>query len=192
MTNRFKECIKSFKEKSNIYLVLLDLDKLNDSNRIISFIGFVFIFMAALNFSGQLILNNLILISISLSGISFVGAEFCDYFIKKIDMKKATPFNIRARKKKKYNLLKIIFHFLAVSTLIIGPYLNINLNYNFLEQLSNSLPLIAIGLTVLKIGLDNSLKKQSNELKMMTEIGEVFKELESKEKEKNNNNLNNS
>lgn len=183
MINWFREYLKYSTDKHKTDLTILTLDNLNDSNRIIKFIGIVFIFIGGLAFSNKLILNNLILTSIALSGIFFIAADFCEYYSIDIDSKKAISDNVRNKKRRKFVLGKVILHFLAIFTLIIGPYLNLNANTIFLDTLSDSLSLIAIGLTVLKIGMDNSKKKQDKDLQMIEEISKVFKATE----EKNNN-----
>lgn len=73
-------------------------------------------------------------------------------------------------------------NFLAIATLLIGPYLNIDFEMFFMDTLSKTLSLLAIGLTVLKIGLDNSMKKIDYEDQLLEETSELAQEIENNQK----------
>lgn len=166
------------KDKFKRYLNILSNDELNDSNRLIQFIGIVFIILALLNFTNFFILNSLTLISISLSGIFFILADFCEYYNELEEKKEAIPYSVRKVKIRIYRMTKAIFHFFAILALIIGPYLSLEIDTNMLDKLSTFFSLLAIGLTVLKIGKDHAKKNLYAQKQLMDEVNEVFKTLE--------------
>lgn len=103
--------LKFLTDKYNRHLAFLSLDELGDSNRIIKFIGLVFITIGGLIFSDKLIVIDLAITSIALFGILFIATDFSKYFILKIDSKKALSDSIRYKKRKNMSYLKLYFSF---------------------------------------------------------------------------------
>lgn len=70
----------------------------------------------------------------------------------------------------------MICQFLAIISLIIAPYITTTLTTTMLAKVSNTLSMLAIGLTVFKIGLDNSMKKAEFEEMIADELLRVANE----------------
>ncbi|MBS4197680.1 hypothetical protein [Lederbergia citri] len=118
----------------------------------------------------------MIITSISLSGIFFIIGDIFEHCCKVQHQKKAIDIKIRNNRIGNLKLFKVVFQFLAITSLIIAPYLTLALSDNTLNKVSNTFSMLAIGLTVFKIGLDNSMKKSEFE---NTVADELFKLAES-------------
>lgn len=164
----------TFKRRIQRFMSIIAIDELSEANRIIKFIGIAFIVLSFLYISGYVRLSSIIIICISASGIFFIIGDIFEYCCKVQQTKKAIKWKIRHRKIGCYRLAKIICHFLAIFSLIIAPYITINLTLDLLNKVSNTLSILAIGLTVFKIGLDNSIKKSEFDAKLADEIYEVM------------------
>lgn len=162
-------------------LFKLTMSKLKDSHKLILFIGYSFIILAILSFMNIIILDLSTIIFISLSGILFILADFFEYYGVKISekvnpQKKAVVDNIQI-----ILLCKSALNFFAILFLILGSYIKLNLSESVLNNLSTALALIAIGLTIIKISLDNTKTNSDFGESILTEIG---KAMEVAEKEK--------
>ena len=107
-----KEILQDIKTNISKKIGLITIDELNDSNRIIKFVGIVFIITGVLAFTNIVILNDLVLASLSLSGIFFIVADFFEYIIKDIEKKIAIPTIDRCNKRKNTLLEKLSHTFL--------------------------------------------------------------------------------
>lgn len=179
--------LKALEANYKRYLALVILDKSGDSNRIVKMIGFVFMVLGILIISNKVIVTELGITSITLSGIFFILTDFSEFFILRIETKKAIDASIRYKKERKYIVLKIIFLSLAVLTLLIGPYINLKINSIFLNKVNKSLSLMAIGLTVFKIGIDNSMEQLNEKIQIVDEVNEICKKNQEHKTEKKEN-----
>lgn len=169
-----KKFIKFVKhELSKIYIV----DELNESNLLVGFIGAIFLILGFGYILGLVHLSSLSILSFSLSGIFFILSDLAIYKAEDWKLKKAFG-NKRFKKVRFFKALKYICLFFGVLLLIGGPYLNIEIEEHFLDVLGTSCAFIAIGLTVIKISLDNTRKNFNLYLSIADETEEIYKELE--------------
>lgn len=169
---------KKIKNNFKVFKTLLAIDELNEANRIIKFLGISFVILAFLYILGFVKLSTTILICISLSGIFFIIGDIFEYFCKVQHQKKAINIGIRYKKIGYFKLVKMVCQFSAIISLIIAPYITTNLTPMTLTKFGNTLSMIAIGLTVFKIGLDNSMKKSEFEEMITDEFSRVANEYE--------------
>ena len=165
-------------------LSLLVLDEQSEANRIIKFIGIVFIILAFLYSTNFLKLTTLAIICISLSGIFFILADILEHFYDDQSKKKAIDYKARYKRMGYLKLGKSVFHFFAITTLVVGPYIDIISNEKYMSSISTTLSLLAIGLTIFKIGLDNSRKNLDSKAQLLDEIAEILEEKNSKVRDK--------
>lgn len=161
-----------------IFRTLLVVDELSESNRIIKFLGLSFIILSCLYLLGYVNVSTIILICISLSGIFFIIGDIFEHFCKVQNQKKAIDITIRYKNISYLKIAKLSCQFLAIISLIIAPYVVIDLTLVTLSKVSNMLSILAIGLTIFKIGLDNSMKKAEFEEMITDELLREFDNLE--------------
>lgn len=171
---------KGLKKRFKTFMALITLDELSEANRIIKFIGIAFILLSLLYILGFVKLSTIIIICISASGIFFIIGDIFEHCCKVQHTKKAIDLSIRYKKIGYFRLAKITCHFLAILSLIIAPYITINLTLEVLSKVSNALSMLAIGLTVFKIGLDNSMKKSEAEAKLADEMYQIMTQIDKK------------
>ena len=103
------------------------------------------------------------IIGLTLAGIFFLFGEFCQHFIDTYayDSKKVRTYENCTRIQNKWKVVKFICLLLAILSLIIAPYIKLKASIHTLENLSTSLSLIAIGLTIFNVSLYNNRKLES-------------------------------
>lgn len=158
------------------------VDELNGSNLLVKYIGAIFLILGLGYILGLVKLSSLAILSFSLSGIFFILSDLAIYKAEDWKLKKALG-NKRFIKVRSFMALKHICLFLGVLLLIGGPYLNVEIEEHFLDTLGTSCAFIAIGLTVIKIGLDNTRKHFDMYSSIADETTEIYEELEKYQKE---------
>lgn len=156
----------------------LIVDDLQEPNHLIKFIGITFIFLGVLYSLNIVRLNSMVIICITISGVFFILADICQHYSNEYSKKKALKTQKRINIVSRYKLFKFIFLFLATITLLIGPYIYPIINKNILDTLATSLSFIAIGLTIVKISLDNNRKMSDFHLSIIEDFEKVLYEVE--------------
>ncbi|WP_318615303.1 hypothetical protein [Sporosarcina sp. YIM B06819] len=177
----FSRIGKQFK----VFRVLLVVDELSEANRIIKFLGLSFIILAFFYLLGLVKLSAIIIICISLSGIFFIIGDIFEHFCKVQFAKKAIDARIINNRIGHLKLFKLGCQFSAIISLIVAPYLTLTLADSMLNKVSNTLAMLAIGLTVFKIGLDNSMKKSEFEDMLIEELSKLAEETTTPQQDKN-------
>lgn len=148
-------------QKFNFRLIV---DELNESNRTLKLLGLTFVILAILYAFNLVLLTPIIITCIALSGIFFIISDFFEHWYK-ITQNKAEIQRIYNDKKIGYlKCSKLLFQFLALISLIIAPYLMLPTYDIDINKFGNVFAMIAIGLTVYKTGLDNTLKNSNQRL----------------------------
>lgn len=103
------------------------------------------------------------IIGLTLAGIFFILGDFCQHFIDTYayDSKKVRTYENCTRIQNKWKGVKFICLLLAILSLIIAPYINLKVSIHTLQNLSTSLSLVAIGLTIFNVSLYNNRKLES-------------------------------
>lgn len=154
-----------------------------ESVSLIKFIGLSFVILGISSILDVVDLNPMAIFSFSASGILFILSDFAKYYTKEWDSKKALGIK-RMKKVKFYRFLNVIFLFCGIFLLIGGPYLKLNFLTPYLEKLGPTLAFIAIGLTVLKIGLENDQQHMDTISEIINEVEEIIQAPSEKSKNK--------
>lgn len=117
-------------------------------------------------------LTPIAIFSFSISGIFFILSDVSKHYVDKWDSKKALGES-RMIKVKLYHFSNVIFLFLGILFLICGPFLKLNGITSYLEKLGETLALVAIGLTIYKVGLENEKKN----IEMISQVADEFEEI---------------
>lgn len=129
----------------------------------LSFIGLSFIILGIIYSLDIVTLNQMTIIGLTIAGIFFILGDFCQHFIDNYayNSKKVRAKEDCTRIQNRWKVCKFICLFLAILSLIIAPYIKLNVDVDKLEILSTSFSLIAIGLTILNVSLYNNRKLES-------------------------------
>lgn len=129
----------------------------------LSFIGLSFIILGIIYSFDIVSLSQMTIIGLTLAGIFFILGDFCQHFIDTYayDSKKVRTYENCTRIQNKWKGCKFICLLLAIVSLIIAPYIKLNVSIDKLETLSTSFSLVAIGLTIFNVSLYNNRKLES-------------------------------
>ncbi|QED46978.1 hypothetical protein [Cytobacillus dafuensis] len=153
------------------------VDELNESNLLVKFIGVIFLILGFGYIFGLVHLSSLAIFSFSLSGIFFILSDLSKYMAEEWEIKKALG-NERYKKVRFFKGLRYTCLFFGVLLLIGGPYLKTVLDEQSLDILGTACAFIVIGLTVIKISLDNTRKHYDMYDSIINETTEILKEVE--------------
>ncbi|WP_068982851.1 hypothetical protein [Lysinibacillus xylanilyticus] len=129
----------------------------------LSFIGLSFVILGIIHSFDIVTLSQMTIIGLTISGIFFVLGDFCQHFIDNYayNPKKVIAYKDCTRIQNRWKVCKFFCLLIAILSLIIAPYIKLNVSVDKLEVLSTSLSLVAIGLTILNVSLYNNRKLES-------------------------------
>ncbi|MEK4245291.1 hypothetical protein MKZ20_08100 [Psychrobacillus sp. FSL K6-2684] len=134
---------------------------LSEPHNLLTFIGVSFIVLGIIYFFGIVKLSQMTVIGITLSGIFFVLGDICQHFIDSYELKKALDLKHRMLIQDRWKLCKLLCLLIAILSLIIAPYIQLNVSQKALGIFGTSLTLIAIGFTIINVSLYNHRKLNS-------------------------------
>ena len=143
------------------YFDKIPMNKFLEPNMLIKNIGFTFILLGFLYLFGFAQINSAFILAIAISGALFVLADIVQYKyeeIRKSSKKRSFIFGIKS-----------IILFYSIFSLLALPYISININEETIDKLATVASIIAIGLTILNIGLSHG-KVQSDVIDAYNEI----------------------
>ena len=149
------------KIKTKTYFLLqkfIILNKNKEAGVLIKFIGISYIIFACFYLFGLVSINSLTVLSFSLSSILFILGDIINHMIYEWEQKVAIELKLRNKRLIILNLLKYISIFLGLLILIIGSFLNLNIDSDFLNSISTASSFAALGLAIYKMSLDYDKK----------------------------------
>ncbi|WP_107923493.1 hypothetical protein [Lysinibacillus parviboronicapiens] len=135
------------------YFDKIPINKLVEPNMLIHYIGLTFIILGFLFLFGWVQINSAFILAVAISGALFVLGDILQYKIEKSEVKSRKRSNIIA--------IKTIVLFLSIFSLLALPYISVNIKDELLDKLATVASIVAIGLTILNIGLSHE-KVQSD------------------------------
>lgn len=159
------------------------IDDLSESNLIVQFIGIILLLLGMGYLFDLVSLSPLAVFSFSLSGVFFILSDIFRHKAEVWEAKKA--LEVRFKYIRYYKSARSVSIFISVLILISGPYVKeFAFIEPYLDKLGTSTAFIAIGLTVFKIGLDNSKKRIDFYEAIANDVDDLYKELEKRKSEK--------
>ncbi|MFB1082476.1 hypothetical protein [Jeotgalibacillus sp. JSM ZJ347] len=163
----------------NIHLV----EQIENNSVLIRFIGIAFLLLGIGYLLEVVELTSIALVSFSLSGMFYILSDFFKYYCEDWDAKRALGKD-RLKWVRLYRFLWYVSLFIGTIMLIGGPYLIINIDVQLLEIAGPAIAFITIGLTVIKISLDNRKDRLDTMEGVVDDVTKILNELE-EYKEKN-------
>lgn len=154
------------------------VDELGEPNILIKFIGITFIIFGIMFTFDLILITPQFLMCIAIAGVLFVFSDISQYYYDNYTRRVDLTDTHRYWAKSTWKISKFISLFFTIFSLIAGPYIILPFSDSTVEKSATIITVIAIGLTIFNVSLNNTKKRLELYESIATDFEELYKEYE--------------
>lgn len=163
-------------------IAMIMIDELSEPNVLVKFIGLTFIVFGIMFAFDFISISAQFLMCIAFAGVFFVISDISQHYNDSYSKKAALNLKHRNRVSLFCTVLKFVSLFFAIFSIVAGPYILLPFTTQTMEKFATTITVLAIGLTIFNISLNNTKKQLEFYEGIATDYEKLCQDLEETKK----------